>query len=184
MSGALMLHPDSRCEAATFIEVFAARKDERRLELDYVVTGNMQGIRLPNAGIARRGDNLWQKTCFEVFIRPRGGKAYYEFNFTPASEWAAYGFDGYRRGMRALDLADAPHIGSKSDAARFSLSASLDLRGLTELPGESIWDLGLSAVIEETSGNKSYWALAHAPGKPDFHRSDCFALELGAMAQK
>jgi hypothetical protein len=35
-------------------------------------------------------------------------------------------------------------------------------------------------VIEETNGRKSYWALAHPPGKPDFHHSDCFALGLPA----
>ena len=40
--------------------------------------------------------------------------------------------------------------------------------------------LGLSAVIEEADGNVSYWALAHPPGKPDFHHSDCLALELPA----
>jgi hypothetical protein len=44
-------------------------------------------------------------------------------------------------------------------------------------PGAS-WRLGLSAVIEETSGRISYWALAHPPGKADFHHSDCFAHEL------
>jgi hypothetical protein len=33
-------------------------------------------------------------------------------------------------------------------------------------------------VIEETNGNKSYWALAHPPGKADFHHADCFALEF------
>jgi hypothetical protein len=40
--------------------------------------------------------------------------------------------------------------------------------------------LGLSAVIEEKDGTKSYWALAHPPGKPDFHHKDCFALTLPA----
>ena len=40
------------------------------------------------------------------------------------------------------------------------------------------WRLGLSAVIEDTNGHKSYWALAHPPGKPDFHHADCFAYEL------
>ncbi len=40
--------------------------------------------------------------------------------------------------------------------------------------------LGLSAVIEQTDGTKSYWALAHPPGKPDFHHRDCFAHQLSA----
>ena len=38
--------------------------------------------------------------------------------------------------------------------------------------------LGLSAVIEEHGGAKSYWALAHPPGAPDFHHPDCFAAQL------
>ena len=42
--------------------------------------------------------------------------------------------------------------------------------------------IGLSAVIEETDGTKSYWALRHPPGPPDFHHPDCFALELPALA--
>jgi hypothetical protein len=38
--------------------------------------------------------------------------------------------------------------------------------------------VGLAAVVEETSGHRSYWALAHPPGKPDFHHADCFTLEV------
>ena len=30
----------------------------------------------------------------------------------------------------------------------------------------------------------SYWALAHPPGKPDFHHPDCFALELPAARRR
>ena len=42
------------------------------------------------------------------------------------------------------------------------------------------WQLALSAVIEEIDGTKSYWALAHAPGPPDFHNRDCFIATLPA----
>jgi hypothetical protein len=38
-------------------------------------------------------------------------------------------------------------------------------------------------VIEDMTGEFSYWALAHPPGKPDFHHSDCFAHELFVTAQ-
>jgi len=33
-------------------------------------------------------------------------------------------------------------------------------------------------VVEELDGSHSYWALRHPPGKPDFHHSDAFALEI------
>ena len=41
--------------------------------------------------------------------------------------------------------------------------------------------IALSAVIEETDGTKSYWALRHPPGPPDFHHPDCFALRIPAV---
>jgi hypothetical protein len=42
------------------------------------------------------------------------------------------------------------------------------------------WEYGLAAVIEEEGAVKSYWALAHPPGKPDFHHPTCFAATLPA----
>jgi hypothetical protein len=38
--------------------------------------------------------------------------------------------------------------------------------------------VALSAIIEETNGRKSFWALKHPPEKPDFHHDDCFDLQL------
>jgi len=38
----------------------------------------------------------------------------------------------------------------------------------------------MTAVIEEEGGAKSFWALAHASGKPDFHDAACFVGELAA----
>jgi len=38
--------------------------------------------------------------------------------------------------------------------------------------------VALSAVIEAPDGALSYWALRHAPGKPDFHHAEAFALSL------
>jgi hypothetical protein len=67
-----------------------------------------------------------------------------------------------------------------SGDTQFELQVSPDLDRLPGLSGYADWRLGLSAVIEETSGDRSYWALAHPPGKADFHHSDCFALRLPA----
>jgi hypothetical protein len=54
----------------------------------------------------------------------------------------------------------------------------LALGGLDEIKSAGRWQMSLTAVIEETNGRKSYWALAHAAGKPDFHHKDGFILEL------
>jgi hypothetical protein len=72
----------------------------------------------------------------------------------------------------------APRIAVQSSPDRLGLTVSLELEHLSDLPCDAPWRLGLSAVIEDTSGRMSYWALAHPAGKPDFHHLDCFAYEL------
>ena len=61
---------------------------------------------------------------------------------------------------------------------RYELSGEFDLDGLSNLAFDEPYSLGLSAVIEQTDGRKSYWARAHAPGKPDFHHPDAVAACL------
>jgi hypothetical protein len=173
MRHALRLHPDSICVAATDLEVEIARPQPDRLILTYVVRGTISDLLLPPTVTSTRADELWQHTCFEAFVRPLAGSGYYEFNFSPSTQWAAYRFDSYRNGMRIATEIDTPNIEIESSAERYKLRASLKLASLP-----SPIRLGLSTVIEETNGRKSYWALAHPPSKADFHHSDCFALEL------
>ncbi len=173
MRHTLRLHPDSFCVAATQIEVDVAHPRPDSLVLSYVVSGRISDLRLPPIVAAARADELWQHTCFEAFVRPSAGPGYYEFNFSPSTQWAAYRFDSYRSGMRVATEIDAPRIDVRSSVESYTLQAALEFDGLS-LP----WRLGLAAVLEETNGQKSYWALAHPPGKPDFHHSDCFTLEF------
>ena len=79
--------------------------------------------------------------------------------------------------MRVATEITAPRISVDSRPERYALQASVELDQLL-LSKASPLRLGLAAVIEEISGNQSYWALAHPPGKADFHHSDCFMLEV------
>jgi hypothetical protein len=182
MGQALTLHPGSRCMAATRIEVEIGRPSPSNLVLHYSVTGRISGLRMPPSGAPTRAEELWQHTCFEVFVRAPPSAAYYEFNFAPSMQWAAYRFSAYRHEMSVADDIHAPRIEAQSRDGLYQLRASLSLGGLSSLPTDAAWRLGLSAVIEETNGRKSYWALAHPPGKPDFHHPDCFAYELPAAS--
>jgi hypothetical protein len=42
------------------------------------------------------------------------------------------------------------------------------------------WRLGLTVVVEAVDGSKSFWALEHPAGPPDFHNADCFVARLPA----
>ena len=168
----LIRHPDTPCEAIDSIAVEVSHVEGgAQVLLRYEATGNIGELLLPPPASPERADDLWKHTCFEAFVRQPGSADYSEFNFSPSGQWAAYRFDGYRSGMRSAD-ASAPAIAGSLGQTQYALHVAFDL------PGGPPWRLALSAVIEETNGRKSYWALAHGPGKPDFHHADAFAYEL------
>ena len=178
MRQALTRHPASPCDAVAHIEADIARPHPGSLVLSYVVSGAISRLKLPPVIATTRADELWRHTCFEAFLGSAPGAAYYEFNFAPSTQWAAYAFDGYRAGMRVATEIGEPRIEVRSSPERYTLRATLDLTALSGLPRDGPWRIGLSAVIEETGGGISYWALAHPAGKPDFHHFDCFAHEM------
>ena len=123
----------------------------------------------------RRADQLWQHTCCELFLRERGTTGYREFNFSPSTEWAAYRFAAYRDGMATAEIGGRLRIASRARAGRVELAVAVDLGALADAD----WRVALAAVIEETDGRLSYWALRHPTDRPDFHHPDSFVLALG-----
>ncbi len=123
-----------------------------------------------------RRNNLWQRTCFECFLKEEDGSGYYELNLSPDGCWNMYSFTTYRNGM-----AEEPGIVDlKSEVTRESrsctLSCSLSLDGCIR-PEQSIIT-GVSCVLEFSDGQKRYWALDHPGPQPDFHNPDSFLLKL------
>jgi len=177
MRQTLRLHPESSCSAVTHIEAEVLRRQANSLAFAYIVTGTISDLALPPIVAAARTDELWRHTCFEAFLGSSLSAAYYEFNFAPSTQWAAYRFSSYRTDMRVAIEINAPQITVHLSPERYILRASLELDQAL-LSQSSTLRLGLSAVIEEANGQRSYWALAHPPGKADFHHSDCFTLEV------
>jgi len=168
-------HADFSSRAAAQIEVQIAQPRVDSLLLSYTVIGKIGDIRMPPVSTAERSDELWRHTCFELFVMTSSGSDYYEFNFAPSTKWAAYRFNGYRSGMSVAIEIDETPINVNTGPDRYRLQATLPIHRLSrKVP----WRLGLSAVIEDGAGQMSYWALAHPPGKPDFHHMDCFAYEF------
>jgi hypothetical protein len=120
-----------------------------------------------------RADELWRTTCFEAFFKRAGEDSYREWNFAPSGNWAAYDFTAHRDGMARAEVASPPYIRMEDNFTWWTVGATIAVEA------DPQWQLGLSAVLEEKDGTKSYWALAHPPGDPpDFHHPDCFAARL------
>lgn len=169
-SAALERHPATPCAALRGIAVSLERGGEGALRVAFALEGEIDRLRVARRRAPQVGERLWQHTCCEVFVARHGHSGYREFNLSPSGEWAAFDFERYREGS-ALDIPD-PGIAVTRSATRLELVASLPAYAQGELR------VGLAAVIEDAAGAFSYWALRHAPGKPDFHHRAAFALEL------
>jgi hypothetical protein len=180
----LHCHPDTPCPAVASIKATLSWKQGRALKIVYTLNGAVDRLRVPPRRSARRTHGLWQHTCFELFIAAQNDAEYYEFNFSPSGEWAAYEFRNYRDGG-AIDSDDLePNIAVQQSAETLELSAVLRADRLSGIAPEIRLSLGLSAVIEGLDESLSYWALKHSLGKPDFHHPDSFAFELTVPGEK
>jgi hypothetical protein len=122
-----------------------------------------------------RADELWKTTCFEAFLRAEGEEAYREWNFATSGSWAAYDFSNYRENMAEAEIDSPPYVRIEDNFTWWALGATITVDSAKS------WTLGLSAILEEKDGTKSYWALTHPDtDKPDFHAPDCFAAKLSA----
>lgn len=199
----LQPHPDTPCPPLTGIEIELARLRPLKLQIRYVLLGNIRKVRL-RLREPDRGGELWRHTCFEAFVRVGDEENYLEYNVSPAGDSAAYRFDRYREGMvpareiettglqtdwrmgpmdpdrRALLKECGMDTLGRFEPSFFSLQTELTFSNAMGLAVAQPWQLGLSAIVEERNGRMSYWALAHPPGKPDFHHPSCFALGLPA----
>lgn len=144
--------------------------------LHFRLLGHVAAVRIPPATTSGPADGLWQHTCFEAFVSAEGEEAYREFNFSPSGQWAVYRFQAERERVTLAD-ATQPALEVSSTADSLQLVARWPL---TRLPAGGTFLLGLCAVIEETDGRLSYWALAHPKDRPDFHHRDGRALRLAS----
>ena len=127
---------------------------------------------VPQSDDPGRRDELWKSTCFEAFLQAEGEAEYQEWNFAPSADWAAYRFEDRRTGMCEQPVEEPPYIRVEDNLTWWALGATI------AIPSGRRWALGLSAVIEEADGTKSYWALGHGSDRPDFHDPACFTARL------
>ena len=168
-------HPAHPPLAVSSVETGIVGRDWNWLHLRWRIEGSGKLVVPPFAGKGR-ADDLWQTTCFEMFLRPPGDSSYSEFNLSPSERWNAYDFAARRTGMTERTMPRAPVCTMRPGSAFAIFDAAIPAAGL---PREEC-AMALACVIEEAGGQKSYWALEHGGFAPDFHDPACFTARLGA----
>jgi hypothetical protein len=174
----LTAHPSTPNENVRSLGVQLRAEEPDILVLRYSLVADMSRFRVPLSGVGGRADALWKHTCFEAFIAAGEAPGYHEFNFSPSLDWAVYRFSAYREGMSPAEIGAAPKISVRRGDVGLELESLVPLGHLPELRDARRLRVALAAIIEDDNGRLSYWGLRHPPGKPDFHHSNGFALEV------
>jgi hypothetical protein len=165
------------------------------LHLSYSLTGNVEDVFLPPTSVTpSRKDELWKTTCFEFFLAVKDQPQYREFNLSPSGDWNVYHMDKYRRvGFReetsiqglAFEVQKTPvtmsSLAESNEVGVFQLNAMLDLNSI--VPQNQLLEFGITAIIQTTNGNETYWALAHPAPFADFHLRESFILGLAGQTR-
>ena len=178
----LLRHPSTPDDVLSGITVEVDSLTADLLVLYYRIAGDIDRLQLPAQAPSKFEDELWKHTCVEAFLAFADSDVYFEFNFSPSSQWAVYRFGSYRQNVTSLNPLPAPRVIVRRHGDELEADVDIHLGaipGLTasEIKGRQL-RLAVSAVMQSEQGVISYWALAHPPGKPDFHHRDGFALRL------
>jgi len=168
----LVPHPDNPADLWQDVTATLTRRPDGGLAVAWAIGGDMAALHLPTPMEPAPADALWRTTCCELFAAA-GDRGYREFNFSPSGQWAVYDFTGYRERAAANAVLPEPTFSVRREGDVLSLNVEL----AAALLGAAL-RLGISAILETRDGRIGYWALAHAPGKPDFHHAIAFALEF------
>lgn len=152
------------------------------LDILYRVKGDLSTLEIPDHALTpSRADNLWQSTCFEIFLRRKDQpQRYLEFNFAPNGHWALYRFSDYRKDLERPLVNEPPVTSIQIQAENMALAARIPWSLINDLlAGTSTLEAAISVILKEKDGELAYWAVKHPLDRPDFHHPDSFvALSL------
>lgn len=171
----LTSHPAFPPSRITHVEARIIGHDANWLRARWRIEGT-GGLVVPPFAGKGRADELWKTTCFELFFKPLSGDSYTELNLSPSERWNAYDFQSNREGMQQRPFPQEPQCTLRRGTNMAIFDAAIPVAGLPSVPCK----VGFTAVLEEEGGLLSYWSMAHASEKPDFHDAACFAATLTA----
>ncbi len=158
------------------VEGFIFIKDNI-LRCNVNILGPIESLKIKNTSLSpQRREGIWHSTCFEVFLSSTKGTAYTEWNFCPSSDWWVMDFSSYRNRIENSNIDER-----KPENLQWSLvnPEQLTCHFGISLPQNISRDslrIGLTSILENKAGIKTYWSLVHLHENPDFHASESFLI--------
>ncbi len=136
--------------------------------VSYKLTGDIKSIDLGGDPVHARKIKLWEKTCFELFIKNKNDQ-YMEFNFSPVFEWNAFFFNKKGDALKEFEKVSAVKIDILHSMEVFKVIVEIKKKDFPDDFFTLDMSAGLTTVLKERNGRLSYWALSHEDQRPNFH---------------
>ena len=156
---------------------------EEAIFISYKITGQLSIIDLGDGTpIHQRKLKLWEKTCFELFLKNQFHEDYIEFNFSPLFEWNSFYFAQKGSSLSELNTLNHMNIDILRSSEVFQLIVNISTNDLPKhfqkKFSEGKMSAGISTVIRNKDESTSYWALDHKDQKPNFHHFESFKCKF------
>ncbi len=149
--------------------------DASELIVQFVVVGAIDRLKIPPVSdTPQRRVGLWEMTCFELFLGFSGQEDYWEINLSPSGDWNVFRLDRYRENLREEPMIETLPFRIERRRDRMTIDVTFDIQTLG-LCRDTI-ELSATSVLEEKTGDISYWAVAHAGTTADFHLRKSFVI--------
>lgn len=143
---------------------------------NFTIRGDLEKVSLLTAPLQiNRQMDLWNHTCFEWFIKPKGQNNYWEFNLSPQGSWNVFSFKDYRSKIEIENRAHLLFFDRKiTGTKQIDFSSVIEFNSIFNDKKISEFSMNICSVIEDKKQQKSYWSLIHLQNKPDFHHPSHF----------
>ena len=143
------------------------------LTLEFTVTGEINNYIFNEPCEQTREDELWKKTCFELFIAQKNSLSYYELNISPSNTWNFYSFSDYKTDMKEETSVSEPSIHSYKIQTQYRLSFEFNFY---EKIIEKELIFNLAVILLDAKGLRHFYSINHKEGKVNFHDKEYWNL--------
>lgn len=143
--------------------------DNKTLRLSFDIKGNIGNYLFDEPCKQTRKDELWKKTCFELFIAHKNRPNYHELNISTSTEWNFYTFSDYKTAMKEEKNLSEPFIHSSKMQNRYRLSVEFDFY---EENFKENFTFNLAVILLDKKGIRSFYTIYRKEGKVDFHNKE------------
>ncbi len=129
-----------------------------------------------------RGSELWKGSCFEFFIAPSNSGRYFEFNFSPRTQWDFFSFTDFRDGSShaLISERDFEIVFKKAAFQPDGFELELSIRPchgsyLQSLNAAGDFQIQISSILKMKDDRNAFFAIEHPKNAPpDFHSRSHF----------